>query len=300
MPEERGHAEDAWPGVPPGFEVVRSPPKKMARGALGKLLGSGERTIILKSTSRDLLLEAGAQNPERLRSGPLVAGWIEGGRTKHALIHAKGEAWVLKAYRRGGALGRWNSERYWGCGRFLDELRVAALAERSCVATAEVLALILERAGFGSVRAWLVTRYLPHVRPLGEYFGDPAACAVFHAAGQVVRRMHAAGIDHHDLHLGNIMGSFDGGTPHAHIVDWDRARHRSSAAWSPYGNLARLWRSVEKGRQAGDFRLLRKPMRAFIRGYFNGRPSALREAREYLRRRALLLGVRMWFWRAWR
>lgn len=298
--EEKPSASGAWADIPAGFEVLEYPARGQPRSGLGKLLRLRERILILKASLRDLLLEAGVQDPERLRTGPLVAAWIAGGRTKHALIRTKGEAWVLKAYRRGGVLGRWNSERYWGCSRFLDELRVAVLAERSGVATAEVLALILEGAGLGSVRAWLVTRYLPDVRPLTEYFGDPFEGPVFHAAGQVVRRMHVAGIDHHDLHLGNIVGAHDGTAPHAHIVDWDRARSRAPGAWSPHGNLARLWRSVEKGRQSGGFRVLRRPVRAFIRGYFEGQPGALREVRRYFRRRALFLGVRMWFWRAWR
>lgn len=273
-----------WDGVPEGFEVLR--------------LASGGRTLVLRSSCRDALLFAGIQEPGSVRRGPLVAGWLEGGRTRHALLRVRGEAWVLKAYRRGGFMGRWNSERYWGSGRFLAELRIAALAERAGVATAEALALVVERAGLGSVRAWLVTRYLERARPLTEFFGDPAEVIVFRAAGEVVRRMHLAGIDHNDLHLGNIMGTFEAGRPQAHIVDWDRARLRSPGSWSPYGNLSRLWRSLEKGWLRSDFHALRRPVRAFIRGYFAGHPSDLREARAFFRNRAICLGAHKWCWRA--
>jgi len=284
--------------IPLGFEVIESPATGQGIfSSLGGLLGLRHRTIILKSYLRERLLEAGAQDPTRLGSSSLVAGWIEGGRTRHALIRTGGEAWMLKAYRRGGVLGRWNSTRYWGRARFLEELRMAALAEDFGVSTAEVLALIMEPAGLGSVRAWLVTRYLPGVRPLHEYFGDPVGGQIFYAAGKVVRRMHEAAIDHHDLHVGNIMGSADDDGSHAHIVDWDRARARAADSWSPYANLIRLWRSVEKGRLR-DSRFLHRSLRAFIRGYFGGRPDALREARRYFRRRALFLGMRRWFWRA--
>ena len=54
-----------------------------------------------------------------------MADWIEGGRTRHALLETEGESWVLKAYRRGGAVGALNSARYWGPQRFLRELEVA-------------------------------------------------------------------------------------------------------------------------------------------------------------------------------
>jgi hypothetical protein len=36
-------------------------------------------------------------------------------------------------------------------------------------------------------------------------------------------------------------------------------------------------------------------LRSFAHGYFAGRPAALRSAREYFRRRALWLRLRVWF-----
>jgi len=198
-----------------------------------------------------------------------------------------------------------NSSRYWGSRRFQEELRVAAHAEAVGIPTAEVLALVVEPAGFGAVRAWLITRYLPGARPLQDYWGKCDAAGIFRSAGQVVRRMHEAGIDHRDLHLGNIVGWLDSQGPHVCIVDWDRARSRESGTWNPHTNLVRLWRSVEKGRHRGDLRVEREgdavrsaspSIRAFIRGYFSGHVADLREARQYFRRRALLLGLRTLFW----
>lgn len=272
------------------------------------------RVVILKSDQRDKLLRAGIHDPDRIAAGPLVADWIEGGRTRHALIETEGESWVLKAYRRGGAVGTLNSARYWGVRRFLRELEVASTAQRMGVATAEVLALILEPAGFGSVRAWLVSRYLPGVRPLYEFFGDRREVSIFSAAGSLVERMHRAGIDHPDLHLGNIVGTLEGGAPRVFIIDWDRARCHRGDSWKPYGNLVRLWRWVEKGRRRVPVRSDRlrrgasrhvmrnapsvRSFKAFVRGYFKGRPADLRQARDYFRRRALLFELRTLFWRS--
>jgi 3-deoxy-D-manno-octulosonic acid kinase len=241
-------------------------------------------------------------------AGPLLAGWIEGGRTRHALIRSGDDFWVLKEYRRGGLIGRWNVRRYWRCERFFEELRVSVLAAAAGVPTAEALALILESAGAGSVRAWLLTRYLEGVRPLHEYVTQPAAGAVFEAAGDAVRRMHDAGIDHRDLNVGNIVGSL-AGEPRAHIVDWDRARRRPHGSWNPLANLVRLWRSAEKARRLGALRrsdspsspeverALRGSLRAFARGYFRGRPGSFAAARSYFRRHAPLLGMHALLWR---
>jgi 3-deoxy-D-manno-octulosonic acid kinase len=295
--------------VPSGFEVLKWPARTRGwRRVLGGLVGAGGTTVILKSCFRDQLIQAGIQAPDVAGTGPLVMGHVVGGRTPHAIIKVGDDLCVLKTYRRGGLIGHWNSSRYWGSSRFLRELLVAAHAECSSVPTAEVLALVLERAGFGSMRAWLLTRYLPGARPLHEFFGEPLEARIFQAAGSVVRSMHGAGINHQDLHLGNIVGSWVSGQARAHIVDWDRARREPIGNWQPYANLIRLWRSVEKGRHFGGFERQggargarpatdARPLRAFIRGYFRGRAVDLAEARKYFRRRALLLGMRSLFWR---
>ena len=144
------------------------------------------------------------------------------------------------------------------------------------------------------------------MRPLHECFGDPLEKEVFRAAGSVVRAMHRLGIDHPDLHLGNIVTSANGDAARAHVVDWDRARCRPEGTWNPYGNLVRLWRSVLKGRHLGalgrgheklDPRLVSRPVLAFIDGYFDGRASDLKEARAYFRKRTRFLGVRTLFWK---
>jgi len=270
-------------GIPAGFEVMELP-----------AAGRGARTLVLRTAVRENLLAAGADDPARLATSPLVCGWTSGGRVSHPLIRAGGETWVLKAYRRGGLVRFFNACRYWGHARFLRELRLAALAEEAGVPTPEVLALILEGAGFGSVRAWLLSRHVSGGRPAGEYLGQRAAASMARAAGQAVRRMHEAGVDHHDLHLDNIVGAFDSRGARACIVDWDRARLRR-LGWNANRNLFRLWSSLEEDGRV-DRRGARRLVRAFVRAYFAGRPAALRDARRYFARRQSLA---RWFHR-WR
>jgi len=281
--------------VPPGYEILALPLGAPREGAP---VSSARGTLILKSALRDSLLAAGIAEPESMAAGPHVVGWLEGGRARHALIRWQEEEWVLKSYRRGGIVGRWNSQRYWGSERFLKELHVAARAQEAGVPTAEVLALVLEAAGLRSTRAWLLTRFLAGAKPLADCGGLPDELQIFRAAGETVRRMHLAGIDHHDLHLGNIVITREPRGPRVHIMDWDLARVRSEGSWSPFANLVRLWRSLEKGGKLGEIRLRPWSVPAFARGYFAGRPAALRKARAYFRRRALLLRVRSWFWRS--
>ena len=264
--------------------------------------------MVVKSALRDLLLNAGIDDPRQLASGPRVVGRIGGGRTPHALVRGDDGVWVLKAYLRGGLIARWNRDRYWGRERFLRELRVAVRADRSGVPTVEVLALVLEEAGLGSVRCWLLTRLQPDARPLQEFLRTGAEAPLSRAAGEAVSRMHRAGIDHPDLNVSNLVGWMDGETPRVCIIDWDGACCREAGTWSPSANLLRLWRSIVKGRQLGYF----DPgwgrdgtgvfapavgLRAFLRGYFRGRPAELSAARVYFKRRLWLIAIRALFWR---
>jgi 3-deoxy-D-manno-octulosonic acid kinase len=294
---EAREVDDLVGGLPEGFEVL--PPEEGSRAERRSC------RIILRSSAREVLIRAGIRNPDALLRGPSVVGWIRGGRTPHALLRVDGEQWVLKAYRRGGFFGRWNPGRYWGFHRFMAELEAAARAERFGIPTPEVLALVLERAGLGSLRAWLVTRFVPGVRPMAEYLGTSRASSFARSAGRVVAAMHAAGIDHADLHVGNIVCSAPGEEPHVFIVDWDRARVRSPGTWNPYKNLMRLWRSLCKRQYlsraapgcATRSRPLLRPVAAFLEGYLEGDRTRREDLRRYFRRRMLSLGWHSLMWR---
>jgi 3-deoxy-D-manno-octulosonic acid kinase len=293
------------PAVPSGFEVVEIP--RVATSGKGR----GPTRVILRARWRDRLMDAGIADPRALARGQLVVGSLEGGRAPHALLRLGDEEWVLKAYRRGGTLALWNVDRYWGARRFLEELDAAAHAERAEVPCAEILALVLVDRGIGSVEAWQLSRYLPGARPLGAFLGHPLDRTIFRRAGGAVRQMHRAGIDHPDLHLGNLLVSTGGDAPRVSIVDWDRARRRAEGTWNPLANLHRLWRSARKrrlaarielgtGRGGADASPVARACLAFIRGYFEGDARLLGEARRYFETRALLLDLRSAFWRSQR
>jgi 3-deoxy-D-manno-octulosonic acid kinase len=296
----------AW-SIPPGFELISDPAKTGV-------------TVVVACQERAALLSAGIERPEEAAARPEVE-WVGRGRVRHPVIQAGGERWLLKAYRRGGLIARWNPDRYWGPGRFLRELATAVAATRAGVPAPEPVALVLHPAGWGGAyRAWQVVRYVPGASSLREILQPeagsgnasggnaprPSVGASFRAAGEAVRRMHQAEIDHPDLNVGNILaralpdpapGSSEGGAE-AFIIDWDRARLRDRGSWNPHRNLLRLWRSAWKAA-----RLARPPavpdaraLRAFLHGYFDQNRSGLRSLRQYVRPRRAFLFLHAALW----
>jgi len=293
----------AW-SIPEGYEIFPSPDDPGVK-------------VVVATHARSALLLAGIQDPEKLSAGPAVSEWIDGGRIRHPVFRAGNERWLLKAYRRGGLVPLWNTDRYWSPRRFLRELETAVWAVHTGVPAPETIALVLRRAGWGGAfRAWQVVRYLSGVKSLRDVLqGDGASprCPgtgmgeIFRAAGVAVRQMHDARIDHPDLNLGNILtrppgnpGDGRGDSPapaEAFIIDWDRARLRPAGSWNPHRNLFRLWRSVLK--QVWASRRIQPPriaLHAFLRGYFGHDRPGIRRLRRYIRPRLGLLNIHAFFW----
>ncbi len=300
--------------IPNGFELLPSP---RVPGVM----------LFVASRAREALLRAGIDRPEE--AAERAVDWVGGGRSRHPVIEAGGERWILKAYRRGGLLARLNPLLYWRVGRFFEEIAITLAAIRARVPAPEPIALVLRRAGLsGAHRAWQVVNHIPGVASLrelllaaasGQSSGRAEMRVRFRAAGEAVRRMHDAHIDHPDLNLGNVLtraaaeppssGSRTGppagpragprAAPcEAFIVDWDRARMRLSPRWNPNRNLLRLWRSALKlARSRPDVRTADPaPLQAFLRGYFGRNRAGLHALRRYARLRGgfLLFHRALW------
>lgn len=260
-------------------------------------------TIVVAEGARDTVLAAGLDEPARVSAGRAVLGWTSGGRAPHPLVAIGDELWVVKSYRRGGWLARWNRELYLGCRRFYREMEVYARARRRGVPTVQSIALVIKRGRLGLCRAWLVSCYCEGSTPLSELLGRGATCgpevdrralAVCRAAGRAVRRMHEAGIDHRDLNLANLLVTREG--DQVLILDWDRATIRTGGARRfAFKNLLRLYRSALK--LQGHSTRLAPCLRSFLRGYFQrerGGPGRLR--RYYRRRRFTGIHLHRLFW----
>lgn len=99
--------------------------------------------------------------------------------------------------------------------------------------------------------------------------GSRAAAA---ALGRIIRRLHAAGIDHPDLHVGNVLVRDRGLSPRDYtIVDFDRAKRRPRGRWMRR-NLARFERSLARLPLPQEQR--EAWWRSFLEGYDRGLTDA--------------------------
>jgi len=95
--------------------------------------------------------------------------------------------------------------------------------------------------------------------------GSPDA-TLWRAAGAAVARCHAAGLDHADLNLHNLLIADDA---RCWVIDLDRGARRAPGAWRD-ANLARLRRSLDKVAVAWDAAARAEAWGAFSAGYRGG------------------------------
>jgi 3-deoxy-D-manno-octulosonic acid kinase len=177
------------------------------------------------------------------------------GRGRAWGVCVAGDDWVVRHYRRGGAAARLLDDTYLRVGepRPLRELRASVAARARGVASPEVLAAVIYPAGV-SYRADLATRYVRDSADLAEtVLGDnrsdaAARVLAWRCAGALLRAAFAAGVEHADLNLRNILIAHTASGPQALLLDLDRAvvRDRSVGDVARRRMLERLHRSRRK------------------------------------------------------
>jgi tRNA A-37 threonylcarbamoyl transferase component Bud32 len=158
---------------------------------------------------------------------------------------------IVKRYAVGGALD-WVKYTF-RPSRAKTEWRIARALHAAGIPTAVPIAMA-ERRGIVLEDAALVTREIPDALHLNAYVeahlqGDPEAdrrrTALYDRLGRTVRRMHAAGFVHNDLHGGNILLTGDPEQPEIRIIDLHSVAGpgRSSAA-ARWFDLVKLLHSM--------------------------------------------------------
>lgn len=168
-----------------------------------------------------------------------------GGRGASWFVGAGDARLVLRHYRRGGLLGRVLGDRYLDLGlersRPWREFKLTARLHAQGLPVPRPVAARVCSAGL-IYRGDLLTVRLD-ATPLAVAVGRGAPQpAVWRAAGRCVAKLHAAGLDHADLNLHNLLLDTAGV---ATLIDLDRGVLRAPGAWRS-GNLARLRRSLAK------------------------------------------------------
>jgi hypothetical protein len=163
---------------------------------------------------------------EKVRARPAGPGT---GRGPRALVSPPGGPLLLvKQHLRGGFLARFNRERYFSVGRFLQEMAVGRQARTAGLRVGESLGLVLVRARPGW-RSWGIVRAIEQGRDLPAWVLDKAAggdaAALWGATLRLLDELHEAGLEHRDFNVGNVVARRSpSGVWEVFAVDLDRAR----------------------------------------------------------------------------
>ena len=173
-----------------------------------------------------------------------------GGRGTVAFLRDDARRWVLRHYRRGGAVARVLDDRYLYTGadrtRGFREWRLLRELAALDLPAPRPVAARYRRDG-PLYRADLLTVELPSRTTLAQALvSEPLPMQRWSDIGRCVARFHAHGVRHADLNANNIVL---GPACEVYLLDFDRGRIVAHGAWED-AVLARLERSLVKVTQA--------------------------------------------------
>ena len=176
-----------------------------------------------------------------------VATTVSGGRGQVIFIRDAQRNWVLRHYRRGGLIAKFNRDRYlWrdaeATRAFREWRLLAKLVDCGLPVPVPVAARYL-RGGF-SYRADLITQEIIGARSLASMLkAESISTTQWQSIGATLAKFHVLGVQHADLNAHNIV--FD----HAqalYLLDFDRGQIiKHDRRWVD-AVLARLLRSLNK------------------------------------------------------
>jgi len=169
-----------------------------------------------------------------------------GGRGTVAFLRGGSRHWVLRRYRRGGAVASLLGDRYLWTGedrtRAFREWRLLRQLAAWRLPVPIAIAARYRRSGL-CYRAELLTEELPTRLTVARALRDqPLPAADWRAIGECVQRFHTHGVHHADLNAHNILL---GDAHQVFVLDFDRGRLRRRGRWE-WDVLARLERSLRK------------------------------------------------------
>ena len=180
------------------------------------------------------------------RERDAVVGQAGAGRGAVWFLNSDDGVWALRHYRRGGFVAQLIMDHYLWLGedrtRSFQEWRLLAeLRELGLPVPVPVAARYQRRGPF--YRADLITGFIADAPSFQTLFlGERLTDSIWYSTGRIVRRFHDAGVYHDDLNIRNILVGADG---QVFLLDFDKGRRRTPAAWGRQ-NLARLERSLHK------------------------------------------------------
>jgi 3-deoxy-D-manno-octulosonic-acid transferase len=186
------------------------------------------------------------------------------GRGQAQRLAIQGREVVLRHYRRGGLIARFNPDRYPRSAprdsRGMREFSLLRWMSARGLPVPKPVAARHQSTG-RHYTADIMVAMIPHTRNLVQRLVDaPLHEPQWLAVGRAIRLLHDAQVFHSDLNAHNLLLDR---ADKAWIVDFDKCEVRSGAQWKA-ANLARLKRSLRKERerlahfhwQEGDWALL--------------------------------------------
>ena len=228
--------------------------RRVRRNEIPSCLGEIEHRNQYIVYCKRLLPEFAADlfDPEYLEAKGLLLIAEKGLRGVGWSFAYRGKTFVLRHYRRGGALSRLNYDSYFGVSRARSrpacEWRMlCAMRDRGLPVPAPA-AWRITRSGPFFYRADLMTLRIPGCTALHRLLSQRKLDeSEWRRLGVTIRRFHDDGIWHPDLNVSNVLMDDEG---KFHLVDFDRARFRRGSRWKERG-VFRLWRSLDKQRRLG-------------------------------------------------
>lgn len=165
--------------------------------------------------------------------------------TVHFVRGPFGDA-VLRHYRRGGVIARFNRDRYlWRSAertRGFREFRLLAKAHAAGLPVPQPLATRFVRDR-GWYRADILVRAIPGTHTLADALAYAAGAIPWAVVGATIGRIHRADVFHADLNAHNVLLTAAG---EVFLVDFDRGELRAARSGWQRANLQRLHRSLVK------------------------------------------------------
>lgn len=179
---------------------------------------------------------------------------------------------VLRKYRRGGLIGKFNPFKYLAQPmeqtRAFKELALLEKLQQLNLPAPQPIAAMVRREGL-FYQAWLLTRAIPKAQDLYEVLQQHSlSMDTWRNIGHTIRRFHDENVFHSDLNCHNIMIDDD---KNIWLIDFDKCSIKGHHARWKKDNLDRLHRSFEKElNKLSHFEFNELAWQHLLDGYHNG------------------------------
>lgn len=174
-------------------------------------------------------------------------------------IGFRGTRVAVRHSMRGGFISKFVKDKFLPPTRALRELFTSIRLRKANIATPEVVAVATYPSNLILRTSDVVTRYIEGSADLASVFGDSRNDSqrrpILDAVAQLLGNMTAAGVQHEDLNLKNILITAEESGYKAHLLDVDRAHfHVPNDPMVSTANMERIVRSLKKWRETPEVR----------------------------------------------